>query len=66
MWNITSEVRFIVMALMSLQGTIMDGFRNLLFTDEMVAGLSRNAWAVGQYEKVVQGEGIGELFLTVC
>jgi len=25
----------------------MDGFRNLLFTDEMVAGLSRNAWAVG-------------------
>lgn len=53
MWNITSEVRFIVMALMSLQGTIMDGFRNLLFTDEMVAGLSRNAWAVGQYEKVV-------------
>jgi len=25
----------------------MDGFRNLLFADEMVAGLSRNAWAVG-------------------
>lgn len=48
MWNITSEVRFIVMSVMSLQGTITHGLRNLYFTDEPVVGLGRNTsgWLV--------------------
>lgn len=48
MWNITSEVRFIVMSVMSLQGTITHGLRNLYFADEAVVGLGRNTtgWLV--------------------